>query len=131
MARYNGRSGLVYMSASSSGAATSVGRLSQWTLDMGRNFSDATAFNDANQQYTAGLKNMQGTLAGIWDDTDDAMYDAMGVDDYVKIYLYPSSDVLTKYWYGPANVDMSLDVSVNETIKFTANFAAAGDWGQM
>lgn len=130
MARYNGRKGLVYMSASSSGDATSVARLSQWTLDMGRNFSDATAFGDANQQYTAGIPNCQGTLSGIWDDTDDAMYNAGRVDDYVKMYLYPSSLVLTKYWYGPANVDMSMDVSANETIRFTANFAAAGDWGQ-
>lgn len=131
MARYNGRRGLVYLATTSAAAGTAVGRLNAWTLDMSRNFSDATGFEDANQQYTGGKPNFQGTFSGIWDDTDDHMYDAMVADGPKNMYLYPSALVLTKYFYAPVEVDFSMDVSVADTITFSANFAAAGDHGQM
>jgi hypothetical protein len=131
MARYNGRRGLVYLATTGAAAATAVARLNAWTLDMSRNFSDATAFEDLNQQYTGGKPNFQGTLSGIWDDTDDHMYDAMMGDGLKMMYLYPSALVLTKYFYNYVEVDFSMEVGVADTIGFSANFAAAGDHGQM
>jgi len=131
MARYNGRHGLVYLAGTGAAAAVAVARLNAWTLDMSRNFSDATAFNDLNQQFTGGIPNLQGTLSGVWDDTDDALYDSMmNVSGGKAMYLYPSSLVLTKYWYGRAEVDFSPSVGVADTITFSANFAATNDWGQ-
>ena len=131
MARYNGRHGQVYLSASGSAAATSMAQLSSWSLDMAKPMADATALGDANQQYSAGIPNLQGAFAGVWDDTNDVMYDAAMQTEALRMYLYPSSLAPTKYWYGLAHVDFSPNVVINETITFSSNFAAAGDWGQM
>ena len=131
MARYNGRHGLVYLGASGGAAAVSVAQLNNWSLDMGRDFSDATSFGDNNQQFTAGIPNFQGTFAGVWDDTNDTVYDAMMQTGALNMYLYPSSHVLTKYWYGPVHISLSsMEVSNSETISFEGAFAAAGNTGQ-
>jgi len=131
MARYNGRHGLVYLGASGGAAAASVAQLNNWTLDMGQAFSDATSFGDANQQYTAGIPNCQGTFSGVWDDTNDTMYDASRATGALNMYLYPSSLVLTKYFYGTAFVAVSsMNVAQSETVSIEGAFAAASDWGQ-
>ena len=132
MARYNGRHGLVYLGASGGAAAASVAQLNTWTLDMGRPFSDATSFGDNNQQYTAGIPNFQGSFAGVWDDTNDTVYDAMMQGGALNMYLYPSSLVLTKYWYSTVHISLgNMNVSNSETITFEGEFAAASNSGQM
>ena len=131
MARYNGRHGLVYLGASGGAAAVSVAQLNNWTLDMSQDFSDATSFGDGNRQYTAGIPDCQGTFAGVWDDTNDTMYDAAHQTGALNMYLYPSSLVLTKYFYGTAHVALnSFSVAQGETITVEGAFAAASDWGQ-
>ena len=47
------------------------------------------------------------------------------------MYLYPSSDAPTKYWYGPAWVDFSITVASDAAVAVSASFAANGDWGQL
>lgn len=130
MARYSGRQGAVYMSTVGSGTAVAVTAMTAWSLDLSTDMVDVTAFNDSNKQYVQGLEDISGTLAGIWDDTSDTLYDAMNSDDAVKMYLYPSTLVPTKYWYGTAFVDMSIDAGVGDAVKVSGKFKAASDWGQ-
>jgi hypothetical protein len=129
--RYHGREGRVYMSASGTTEAVSVANLTAWTLDMPRDRVDVTAFGDANKVYVAGLKDITGTLSGFWDDTSDALYDGAESSDGVLFYLYPSANVLTKYFYGPAWVDMAIAVGVSDAVSISGNFGAKGAWGQM
>jgi len=131
MARYSGRSGAVYMSTVGSGVATAVAALTNWSLDMSTDMVETTAFQDSNKQYVACVRDISGSLSGIWDDTSDTLYDATQSSDGVKMYLYPSTLVPTKYWYGTAFVDMSIDVGFGDAVKVGGNFKAAGDWGQM
>lgn len=130
MARYSGRKGLVYMSPSGTGTAVSVIALSKWSLSMARDKVDVTAFGDTNKQYVFGFADISGALSGFWDDTSDALYDGSGSADGVKLYLYPSSDALTKYWYGPAWVDFSIDVDGSGAATVSSSIAGAGTWGQ-
>jgi len=115
MAVYAGRKGVVYLSTTGSGAAANVVHLS---------------FGDANKTYVQGLKDIQGTLAGFFDDTETKPFTAADSVDGCKLYLYPSSDAATIYWYGPAWLDYSIDTSVGGAIAMTANFAANGSWGK-
>jgi hypothetical protein len=118
------------MSTSGTGNAVAVAAMTNWTLDFSTDKTDVTAFQDENKQYVQGMKDVSGTLSGIWDDTSDSLYDAMSSVDGVKMYVYPSTLVPTKYFYGPAFVDMSLDVDVNAAVKVAGKFSAAGNWGQ-
>ena len=131
MARYPARHGAVYIAADGTGAAAALGGAASWTLDMSTDKIDVTAFNDANKRFVQGLENISGTFSAFWDDTDDALYDATQSTDGTKIYLYPSVDVPTKYWYGPAWVDMSIDASVSDAVKLSGSFVANGNWGQL
>lgn len=130
MALYHGRKGVVYMSVSGSGTAVTVVGLNSWSLDMPTDYVEVTAFGDSNKTYVQGLPDASGSLSGFWDDTSDALYDASRSTTGVKMYLYPSADVATKYWYGPAWVDFSISTANADAVKVSASFKANGAWGQ-
>lgn len=131
MALYHGRKGVVYMSTTGSGTAVAVVGLKSWSLSMPTDKVEVTAFGNANKTYVQGLPDATGDISGWWDDTSDALYDASQSSTGVKMYLYPSSDAPTKYWYGPAWVDFSISVDIGGAVECSASFAANGSWGQL
>lgn len=130
MAKYHGRKGRVYISTSAAGNAAPVGGLMEWSLDMPTDKVETTEFGDDNKTYVQGLKDLTGAMSGYWRDDVDTLFTAAESADGCKIYLYPSLDAPTKYWYGPAWVDASVQVGVTDAVKVSANFAANGAWGR-
>ncbi len=130
MARYHGRAGAVYLSSTGSGTAVSVGSLSAWNIDMATDKVEVTAFQDPNKVYVQGLKDISGSLSGFWDSSTDALFEAADSADGIKMYLYPSVDAPTKYFYGTAWVDASIDTSVSAAITVSMDFVAKGPWGR-
>jgi hypothetical protein len=129
MAVYAGRKGVVYLSTTGSGAATNVIKLNTWTVNKTTDKIEVTACGDANKTYVQGLPDLQGTIGGFWDDTESKPFTAASSSDGCKLYLYPSSDITTKYFYGPAWLDVSMDTNVAGAVTISANFAANGSWG--
>lgn len=132
MARYAGRKGFAYIIAdpSTHGPGVLIPSLSSWSIDMATDKIEVTAFGDPNKTYVQGLKDITGSLSGFWDSADDSLFDAADADDGVKLYLYPSSDAPTVYWYGPAWVDASIEVGVGDAVTISGEFAANGAWGR-
>lgn len=130
MALYHGKNGVVYLSITGAGAATSIIGLNKWSIDMPTDKVEVTAFGASNKAYVAGVPDASGTLSGFWDSADDNLYDASRSTDGVKMYLYPSSVSPTKYWYGPAWVDFSLDTGISDSVKVSGGWKANGSWGQ-
>lgn len=130
MARYHGKSGVVYMSTTGTGAATATVSLSGWTADFTTDKVETTSFGDANKTYAQGLKDIKGTLSGFLDDTGLSIFTSADSTDGVKMYLYPSSNSPTVYWYGPAWLDASVAVPVAGANTLTGNFVANGAWGR-
>lgn len=128
MAAYAGRKGVVYLSTSGSGNASSVLKLSQWTINRTTDKIEVTSFGDTNKTYVQGLPDLQGTFTGFWDDTETKPFTAADSSDGVKMYLYPSSDAPTKYWYGPAWLDVSMDTGVAAAVTLSGSFVANGSW---
>ncbi len=131
MALYHGKKGVVYMSTTGGGTAVATVAIKSWSLNMPTDKVEVTAFGDSNKRYVQGLPDATGDLSGWWDDTSDALYDASRSTDGVKMYLYPSSDAPTKYWYGPAWVDFSINNPVDGAVEVSAAFVANGAWGQL
>jgi hypothetical protein len=131
MAVYHGKAGVVYMSTSGTGAATNVIKLTQWTLNQTTDKVEVTAFGDTNKTYVQGLKDVQGSLTGFYDDTEAKPFQAADSTDGVKLYLYPSANSPTKYWYGPAWVDFSVDTGVAAAVTINGAFAANGAWARL
>ena len=128
MARYPGKKGVVYISTSGSTVATNVLALTKWSLDSQTEKLDVTAFNDGNKQYVQGFKDIKGDLSGFWDDTESKLFSGADSNDGVLMYLYPSADASSKYFYGPAYIDASMDVDAKGTVNVKANFVAKGTW---
>ena len=130
MARYHGNKGVVYGSVTGTGTAVNMVSLSAWTLDMATDKVEVTAFGDLNKTYVQGLRDIKGTLSGFWDSADDSLFDASESADGMKLYLYPASTAATIYFYGPAFIDASINVSVSGAVTVSGNFVANGSWSR-
>ena len=126
MARYHGKRGRLYMGAT----AAPVASLNKWTLDLSTDRADTTCFEDGNKTSVQGYPAYKGTFGGFWDDTDDAAFDAVESTTAVKMYLYPSLDAVSKYFYGTAWVDVSIATGTDGAVTTSGNFEAAGTWGR-
>lgn len=130
MAKYHGKSGVVYISTSGTGSAVNAANLSEWTLNMATDRVEVTAFGDANKTYVQGLKDVTGTMKGFFDDsTTNSLYSGATSSDGVKMYLYVSSNATGRYFYGPAWMDLSVSNPVNGASTVSLTFAANGSWG--
>ena len=130
MAVYHGKKGRVMMSTTGTGAAVAVANLTTWSIDSSTDTVEVTSFGDVNKTYVQGLPDLSGTFEGFWNDTDTTLFTGSTSADGVKLYLYPSTDATTKYWYGPAWVSYSVNTGVGEAVAISANFSANGAWGR-
>lgn len=130
MAAYHGKKGVVYLATTGSGTASTVIKLTTWTLNQTTDKVEVTSFGDVNKTYVQGLRDMQGTLTGFWDDTETKPFAGADSADGVKLYLYPSSDASTRYFYGPAWLDVSMDTGVSAAVSISGSFVANGAWGR-
>src|SRR5690606_4135224 len=110
--------------------ATPATGLSSWSLNMATDKQEVTSFEDANKTYVQGKKDISGQFSGFWDSTYDALFDAADSTDGVKLYLYQSADAISKYFYGPAWLDASIEVGVDGAISVSGTFMANGSWGR-
>jgi hypothetical protein len=92
---------------------------------------DTTSFCDTNRTSVLGMKNVGGSLSGFYDAADDKLFQAADAVDGTKLYLYPTKNVPTKYWYGPAWVTASIEVDVKGAITIDGKFTANGSWGRL
>jgi hypothetical protein len=127
--KLHGKNGAIYLGGSKGGGGTKVANKVEWTLNLNRDYVDATVFGDVNKTYLVGLKDIQGTFAGLLDVSGDLIVNATD-SDAVNIYLY--GDDRTSFEKliasGPGLMDASITASNTDAIRVTGNFRAAGAW---
>lgn len=128
MARYHGKRGRVMMSTNGSGNAVRVLNIKSYSLSFETEKVDVTAMEDANKVYVQGLPDVSGDITFEWDDADPTLYNASRSADGIKMYIYPSVDALTKYFYGTAWVDYSIEQAQDSSVSGSVSFVAAGPW---
>lgn len=129
MAKYHGRRGMVYISSSGTGTASAVLGLTSWSLDLSQDRVETTEFGDTNKTYVQGLRDLQGSFEGFYNDAETKVFAGAQSSDGVKVYLYPSTDAPSKYAYGPAWLDVSIETGMSDAVKMSGSFAANGSWG--
>jgi len=128
--RYHGKNGRVYLSTTRAGAATSIGNVSDWSIDMPRDKVDTTSMGDTNRTAVLGFKDISIKLSGFWDNAVDTLFTAADLDDAVRIFIYPTS-ADTKYWHGYGFVDVSVNSGIGQAIKTSVNFVPEGAWARV
>ena len=132
--KLHGKNGAIYLNNSKGGSgAVKVTDKTEWTLNLSRDYVDATVFGDTNKTYLVGLKDIQGTYAGLLDLSGDYLVNTTN-SDTVQLYLYGDDTTVNSTGapiliaYGPALMDASITSSVSDAIKMTGNFRASGAW---
>jgi hypothetical protein len=125
--KLHGKNGAIYLDGPK-GSGTKVSNKTEWTLNLNRDYVDATVFGDVNKTYLVGLKDISGTYAGLMDVSGDLLVNATS-SDTVQIYLYAddgTSPVLIGS--GPGLIDGAIQASNTDAVKVTGNFRASGAW---
>ena len=78
-----------------------------------------------------GTDKVSGEIAGFWNDGEDKLFAGADSTDGVKLYLYPSKNAPSKYFYGPAWLDASIETGVDAAVSINGSFAANGAWGRV
>ena len=126
--KLHGKNGAIYFNGPK-GVGVKITDKTEWTLNLNRDFVDATVFGDTNKTYLVGLRDVSGTWAGLLDVSGDYSVNA-ATSDTINIYLYADdrSGLELLIGYGPSLVDAAITASVSDAIKTTGNFKAAGAW---
>lgn len=125
--KLHGKNGAIYLDGAK-GSGTKVALKTEWTLNLNRDYVDATVFGDTNKTYLAGLPNVEGTFAGLMDVSGDLLLNA-ATSDSTQIYLYAddgASPILIAN--GPGLIDGNVTASSTDAIRFTGEFRASGAW---
>lgn len=125
--KLHGKNGAIYINGPK-GSGTKVSNKTEWTLNLNRDYVDATVFGDTNKTYLVGLKDISGTYAGLMDVSGDLLVNATN-SDTVNIYLYADDGVSPILLAsGPGLIDGAIQASNTDAVKVTGNFRASGNW---
>lgn len=129
--RLHGKNGRIQMDPAGGSALVTLGDLNAWTLDMGTDRVEVTAFEDLNKRRVSGLPDYSGTLGGWWNalaSSSPAYFAAVLAGLPVTIRLIPNKLDATVYFQGLANVDGSVKVAATGAISTGGKWDAAGNW---
>ena len=122
MAVYSGTAGSVVI------GTVSTGEMKEWSLDIGQNVVDVTAFNEEWTRNIAGIRNASGSFSGNFDGAGTnqlVLLNAILAGTAPALKLYVSA---TKYFtVGTAFVTgMNPSTSYDGAAQITFNFTASG-----
>lgn len=122
-----GRKGRLYVDVSAAGtsAAIPIANLSSWSINRSTDKIEVTAFGDTTKTYVVSLADAQGDFSGFWDTAGDQYKISNAIDGGRKFYIYPTTDDVTKYWYGTAHWDVSVSSQVSGAVEVSGSWAAA------
>lgn len=130
MAKYHGRGGVMYLSATNAGSAQSVANLTQWTISIEHATADVTSLGDSAASFVLGVKSATASFSGFFADDADVPFDAFDqaqLSGTVACYLYPAAGAPTKYWYGQVwPTSVSVDDSVGGAVGISGNLTFNG-----
>lgn len=129
MARIHGKHGEVMMDPTGAALTVAVADLNAWTIDLGKDLVDVTAFGDTNKQSVMGLANYTGTLGGWWNSlSSPTLFDAILGETAVTLKLVPNSVEPTYFFSGLAYLDGGINVSATGAVSLTSKWSASGNW---
>jgi hypothetical protein len=112
--------------------AIRIAAKSEWSLQRNRDYVDSTSFGATNKTYLAGLPNVQGNFSGFLDSSGDLLLNA-ATSGAQNLTLFASDGTLAgtsvvMVAHGPAFMDASVTVSLNDAAKITGEFRASDAW---
>lgn len=131
--RLSGINGAIAIGGALPSPGTLVAAKTEWTFANTRDFFDGSAFGDTNKRWFPGLRDAQGTYAGLLDLSGDLLFSAAALGAQL-LYLYADSNegassvALYEVAHGSGYLDATASCSLNDMVKVTGQFRAAANW---
>ena len=131
--RLSGINGAIALNGALPSPGLLVAAKTTWDLSLQRDYYDASAFGDSNKQWRPGLRDTQGTYAGLLDLSGDLLFTAASAGAKL-LYLYgdsnqgASSVALYEVAHGSGFLDASVSCSLTDMIKLSGQFRASANW---
>jgi hypothetical protein len=127
VAKKHGKAGAIYLGGPK-GTGTKITNKTEWSIQLNRDYVDATVFGDTNKTYLAGLRNFQGNYSGLLDTAGDEALDASALDEQL-IYLYADDGAVpVLVAHGSGFMDANVTCANTDAVKITGEFRAQGNW---
>ena len=127
--KLHAKNAAIYLDGPKGGGGTKVATKSSITLNLGRDYVEATTFGDTNKTYLTGLRDLQGQWEGLMDVSGDLLVNASD-EDTKLIYIYADDrtgfEILLAH--GPGLFDATITLSNADAVKANGNFRASGNW---
>ena len=125
MARISGKNGRLYAAINSGGTAEPIAFINSFSLQATQDRQEVTAFGDTNKVYVTGFSDAQGSFSGFWDDATRQLYTA-AVDGVARSwYWYPDTTSTSRYWFGTAFFDFTIEENLSGGVTISGSWAAA------
>lgn len=125
MAKIAGRNAAIYVSQTTSGAATPLTYQNSWSMSFEVEKIDVTSFGNTTKEYVAGIADASGEFSGFYDDASNQTLTAALDGLSRKLYLYPNTNTPTQYFFGTIFPDMSVNADVDGAVEVSASWSAA------
>lgn len=125
---YHAKDAMVLIASDGSSAASELLRAKEWTLDLSRDPVEVTAFGSLNKEYVQGLPDVSGTINGFVEEDEPKWFLAAASSEPVRMYLYWSRQMTSKYCKGLAWVNVSLNNANTGANEISMKFIAGGPW---
>ena len=126
MAVYHARDAQILISTTAAGTASNLLTQTEWTADRATERVDATTFDSTNQEELQGWPALRGTFGGLWNSDEAKLFAATTSVDGVKMYLYPTRRVPSKYIACTAWLDASIEARVDGLARVRGTWSAFG-----
>jgi hypothetical protein len=128
--RIHGKNGQMWRGDAASPVAHTVQNdIRSWTLNLGKDKVDVTAFGDTNKQKVLGLPDFTGTFSGFWNTASSPdLFDIILGSTPVTLKLVPNLNDPTYYFQGLAYLDGSVNCDSQGAVTIDGTFDAAGNW---
>lgn len=121
----HGKGGMLYMSPGT-GAAVKVLNARGWKLTIDKADDEDNALGDVWESRLIGLLRFQGSIQGNLDTAQTTAWDSAIATTASNFYFYPVATAVARYYYGQAHFKLDVDLSLANTVRYTADFVGVG-----
>jgi hypothetical protein len=123
----HGKNGVLCVSVDGVAPPVPVALITEYSIDRTSDKVETTALGSKNKTYVKGLDDVKLTFSGVWDSTDDTLFEAAESPTGCIIAIYP--DVGNAFCLsGPAWLDVSIKGGVSAAVTIDGNASANGEW---
>ena len=123
MATLHGKNGVIYLGETN---ASPISEKTEWHITIDRDLAEDTVMQDSWRTQLKGINNWSGSFAGFLDTASNDLFTAATSANLQKIYIYPDSSSVTRYYYGYCWPNLTIDATRTDVIAISADFDGDG-----